>query len=302
MNAPVSATTNAVAGPPPTRNASPRISERIAVAQATVTRSRRASSPQASALTTRRAAVAASARDRVAHRLGAVDGPDPGEDDDGDECRPARDDPAGEPEPLLPQGPREQAEDGRGDGEGNRAPRRVADDEPLAAEERDRAERPHDRREIAMAGNAEHARREAEEDKRRHQQPPADPGRLEHVAGRRDEGDAGGGSGEREDAAARRDAGVAHATEEELEGEAGGEHAGRGGDQRPAAVRAVDLLDGELGHIEARGDCEHAADPGERRRDELDGATSRRDRHGKRHRRSRRRSWPRGDRCGTSGR
>ena len=64
---------------------------------------------------------------------------------------------------------------------------------------------------------------------------------------------------------------MAHATEEELKGEAGGEHAGRGGDQRPAAVGAVDLLNGELGHIEARGDDEHAADPGERRRDELDG-------------------------------
>ena len=102
--------------------------------------------------------------DRVAHRLGAVDGPDPGEDDDGDECRPEPDDPAGEPEPLLPQGPGEQAEDGRGDREGNRAPRRVAHDEPLAAEERDCTERPHQRREIAMTGNAEHARREAEED------------------------------------------------------------------------------------------------------------------------------------------
>ena len=129
-----------------------------------------------------------------------------------------------------------------------------------------------------MAGNAEHARRETEEDNGRHEQPPADPGRLEHVAGRRDEGDAGCRAGERQDAAACRDAGVAHATEEELEGEAGGEHAGRGGDQRPAAVGAVDLLNGELGHIEARGDGEHTADPGQRRRDELDGATSRRDR------------------------
>ena len=59
-----------------------------------------------------------------------------------------------------------------------------------------------------------------------------------------------------------------------------GEHAGRGGDQRPAAVRAVDLVDRELGHIEARRDGEHAADPGKRRGDELDGAPPRRDRHG----------------------
>ena len=70
------------------------------------------------------------------------------------------------------------------------------------------------------------------------------------------------------------------AAEEELEREARGEHAGRGGDQRPAAVRAVDRVDRELGHIEARRDREHTADPGKRSSDELDGAPPRRDRHG----------------------
>ena len=122
------------------------------------------------------------ARDRVAHRLGAVEHPDAGEHDDGGECRAAGDDPAGEPEPLLPQDAGEQAEHGRRDREGDGAPRRIAHDEPLAAEERNGAERPHDRREIAMAGDAEDARREAEEDEGRQEQPPADPGRLEHVA------------------------------------------------------------------------------------------------------------------------
>ena len=107
------------------------------------------------------------AGDRVAHRLGAVEHPDAGEHDDGGEGRPTRDDPAGEPEPLLPQQPGEQAEHGRRDREGDGAPRRIAHDEPLAAEERDGAERPHDRREIAMAGDAEDARREAEEDEGR---------------------------------------------------------------------------------------------------------------------------------------
>ena len=46
----------------------------------------------------------------------------------------------------------------------------------------------------------------------------------------------GGRSGEREHAASRRDTGLAHLAEEELEREARGEHAGRGGDQRPATV------------------------------------------------------------------
>jgi len=100
------------------------------------------------------------------------------------ECRPNRDDPAGQPEPLLPQQPGEQAEDSRGDGVGDSPPGRVADDEPLAAEESHGTESPHDRREIAMAGDAEHARREGEEDKGWNEQPPADPGRLEDVAGR----------------------------------------------------------------------------------------------------------------------
>ena len=94
-----------------------------------------------------------------------------------------RDDPAGEPEPLLPQEPGEQAEDGRRDREGDGAPRRIAHDEPLATEERNGAERPHDRREIAMAGDAEDARCEAEEHDGRQEQPPADPGRLENVTG-----------------------------------------------------------------------------------------------------------------------
>ena len=57
--APVRAATNAVAAPPPTRNASARISRRIAVAQATVTTSRSFLSPQARAQSTTRAAVAA---------------------------------------------------------------------------------------------------------------------------------------------------------------------------------------------------------------------------------------------------
>ena len=67
---------------------------------------------------------------------------------------------------------------------GNGAPCCITHHEPLAAEQRDRAERPHDRREIAMTGNPEDARRERDEDERRHEEPPADPGRVEHVAGR----------------------------------------------------------------------------------------------------------------------
>ena len=44
----------------------------------------------------------------------------------------------------------------------------------------------------------------------------------------------------------------------------------------------MNRLDRELGHIEAGGDREHAAHPGKRGCDQLDGAAPSRDRHGER--------------------
>ena len=84
--------------------------------------------------------------------------------------------PPREPQARLPQRLGEHGEHGCRDGEGDRAPGRILDHEPFAAEECDDAERPHDRRQVTVARDPEHARRESHEDRRRREEAPADPG------------------------------------------------------------------------------------------------------------------------------
>ena len=159
-------------------------------------------------------------------------------------------------------GPREQGEHRGRDGIGDGTPGGVADHEPLAAEQRDCSERPHDRREITVSrGDGTHPRRA----RRRRRSAARSRHPIQADSNTSPTGEISAiPTVDPASASTPPPAGIPAwrtLAEEELEREARGEHARRGGDQRPAAVRAVDLVDRELGHIEARCDGEHAARP-----------------------------------------
>ncbi len=128
-----------------------------------------------------------------------------------------------------------------------------------------------------MALAPEGARREAEVDEGRDDEPPADPRGREHVPRRRDQRNSGRGGGQRDDAGGRGQHRRPGIREEQLAGVAPGEQARRRRDERPPAVGAIDRLVRELGHVEGGRDDQDAAEPRDPGADEAGRAAARGD-------------------------